>query len=455
MQNLSLMDRLPVFVLLLALLISSCDHGKDLQHNTEEHGPVTEQAAPPEEKEPELNVFGIDESLDVVTHMIRRNESLSAILREHGLSPAQIHELSRSSSGVFNVRRIRAGRPLHIYSMPDSSDSGLITHVVYEEDSAGFVRFNLADSVFVERDSKPVEIRTRLVSASITSSLYQTMREIGVDPQLTHRLADVYAWQVDFYRIQPGDHFRVLFEERLVDGQVTDIGRVKAAVFTHRNQDFYAFHYRQGDLDEYFDDEGNSLRRQFMAAPLDYTRISSRFTNRRFHPVLKRNMPHHGTDYAAPVGTPIRAVGDGTITVARFDRNNGNYIRIRHNSIYETGYLHMSRFADGMRPGTQVIQGQIIGYVGATGLATGPHLCFRFWQHGNPVDPQRIDLPPADPIQDEHRIPFSARKEHLLKELDINPDSVLDRPAIFAIQIGYNGVLSNRNLLDESGTGDL
>jgi murein DD-endopeptidase MepM/ murein hydrolase activator NlpD len=361
------MYRFPAFVILIVLLVSSCDISTQQPKTTDHEKPVLLEKDPIVEEiaEPELNAFGIDESLDVSTHVIRRNESLSAILRAHGLTPAQIHELSRSSTGVFDVRRLRAGRPLHIFSETDSTGSGKITHVVYEDNSADFVRFHLADSMFVVRDSKSVEIRTRLVSGSITSSLYQTMREIGVNPQLTHRLADVYAWQVDFYRIQPGDHFRVLFEERLVDGEVSDLGRIKAAVFNHRNQDFYAFHYLQDDLDEYFDEEGNSLRRQFMAAPLDYTRISSRFTNRRFHPVLRRNMPHHGTDYAAPVGTPIRAVGDGTVTVARFDRNNGNYIRIRHNSIYETGYLHMSRFAEGMRPGTQVKQGQIIGYVGS------------------------------------------------------------------------------------------
>ncbi len=449
------MTRITSILILLFLAATACEFTAEHTQATDEKDLVVETASELVPGEPSLDAFGIDESLDITTHVIRRNESLSTILRGHGLASGDIHELSRASSDVFDVRRMRAGRPLHIYSKADSTGSASVAFVVYEDNSAEFIRFHLADSIFVERDHKPVETRTRLVDASITSSLYQTMRQIGVDPQLTHRLADVYAWQVDFYRIQPGDHFKVLFEERLIDGEVAEIGRIKAAVFTHRNQDFYAFHYRQNDHDEYFDEEGNSLRRQFMAAPLDYTRISSRFTNRRFHPVLKRNMPHHGTDYAAPVGTPIRAVGDGTITVARYDRNNGNYIRIRHNSIYETGYLHMSRFANGMRPGTQVKQGQIIGYVGATGLATGPHLCFRFWQHGRPVDPRRIDLPPADPILTEHRGSFAIRKEQLLGKLDIDHDSVLKRPEIFAIQIGYNGVLSNQNLYDVSDDGDL
>ena len=445
---------------LLSLIMASCEAWSESDQSSASSKsqpaansePITPE---PVESEPVYNIFGIDETLKVSTHIIRRNESLSAILRRHGLSSPEIHNLSRASSGIFDVRRMRAGRPLHIYYSPDWRHGDKVAFVVYEDNTSDFVRFSISDSVLVERDSKPVEIRTRLAGGIINSSLYQTMRDINVDPQLTNRLANVYAWQVDFYRIQPGDHFQVLFEERLIDGEAAEIGRIKAAVFTHRNQDYYAFHYMQNDIDEYFDEQGNSLRRQFMAAPLDYSRISSRFTNRRYHPVLKRNMPHHGTDYAAAVGTPIRAVGDGTITVARYDRNNGNYIRIRHNSVYETGYLHMSRFASGMQPGTQVKQGQIIGYVGQTGLATGPHLCFRFWQHGRPVDPRNIDLPPADPIQDEHRASFALRKEQLLGDLEIDPDTVLHRPAFFAIQTGYNGVLSGRHSHEESGAGDL
>ncbi len=455
-----IMNRTILLLTLLAMTHASCDtrpgnsqsdHNPDSGIAVSETGDVLLPA-----KKPMLNIFGIDKSLEVTTHTIRRNESLSIILRRHGLSSHDIHELSRASSGVFDLRRMRAGRPLHIYFSPDSIHNESIAFAVYEENASDYIRFSLLDSISVERDSKPVDIRTRLAGGTINSSLYQALRDINVDPQLTNRLANVYAWQVDFYRIQPGDHFKVLFEERLIDGQVAEIGRIKAAVFTHRNQDYYAFHYMQNSMDEYFDEHGNSLRRQFMAAPLDYSRISSRFTNRRYHPVLKRNMPHHGTDYAAPVGTPVRAVGDGTITVARYDRNNGNYIRVRHNSVYETGYLHMSRFASGMQAGTQVKQGQIIGYVGQTGLATGPHLCFRFWQHGRPVDPRNIDLPPAEPIQDEHRASFSTRKAGLLTNLEIDPDTVLHRPAFFAIRIGYDGVLSNHHSFDNSpGTGEL
>ncbi|MDG5767361.1 peptidoglycan DD-metalloendopeptidase family protein [Balneolales bacterium ANBcel1] len=405
---------------------------------------IHEQEQQENEVEPRLDSFGIDEDFDVTVHSIRRNQSLSTILRNHGYSHRQIHELSIASRGVFDVRRIRAGRPLHLYSHTDETEgpAGNPAYIIYEENQLDYVRFEISDSITVVRGSKPKEVQTRLVSGEIRGSLYQTLRQLDVNPDLTYRLADVFAWQIDFYRIQPGDRFKVLYEEHLVDGRVIETGKIKAAIFTHWNQDYYAFHYRQNDMDEYFDEAGNSLRRQFMAAPLDYTRISSRFTNSRYHPVLNRNMPHHGTDYAAPVGTPIRAVGDGVVTTAGYGRNNGNFVRIRHNSIYETGYLHMSRFADGIRAGVTVNQGQVIGYVGATGLATGPHLCFRFWEHGQPVDPRRIDLPPADPIHTMHRMAFTDRKIGLLEELGLNPDSLITRPATLAGNIGYSGVLS-------------
>lgn len=396
------------------------------------------------EKKTEYNVFGLDTRLAQTTHIIRRNESLSSILRQNGIEASLIRELGNESTDVFNVRRMRAGRPLHLFR-EKKTEEGLssLLYVIYEENERDFIRFSLNDPVTVERSKKPVEVKTRLLSGEIQTSLYQTMRDIGAHSELTHRLADVFAWQVDFYRIQKGDHFTVLFEEDWVDGKSTNIGRIKSAFFHHRNKDYYAFHYNQNGLDEYFDEYGNSLRRQFMAAPLNYTRISSRFTNRRFHPVLQRNMPHHGTDYAAPVGTPVRAVGDGVVIAATYGRHNGNYIRIRHNSVYETGYLHLSRFARNIQPGKTVAQGEIIGYVGATGTATGPHLCFRFWKNGQPVDPQRIDLPPADPVHKDHRADFFLKKREYLTKLGKETEFTRQPPLHFALDYGYRGILSS------------
>lgn len=430
--------------LILMFSVSHCDWNPgQTSQKTPKETEIADHAEPEKSLTPKRDLFGADTSLDAVRVTVRRNETLSVILRRHGLSHREIHELSRAADGIFDVRRIMAGRPLHLYFSPDGEQqNSRLRYIVYEENQTQFVRFALGDSILVQKDRKPVQIKTRKITGTIRGSLYQTMREIGVNPQLTHRMADVFAWQVDFYRIHPGDHFQVLFEEQVVDGKVAGMGRILAAHFNHRNRDYYAFHYRQDGLDEYFDEQGNSLRRQFMAAPLDYTRISSRFTNRRYHPVLRRHIPHHGIDYAAPTGTPIRSVGDGEVVHARFDRNNGNFVRIRHNSVYETGYLHMSRFANDIYPGAKVTQGQIIGYVGATGLATGPHLCFRFWKNGQPVNPQSLDLPPADPIKNEHRTAFLIRKEELLKELGIEPETVMQKPVTFAFDFGYNGVLS-------------
>lgn len=446
------MSRALLPAILIFFAFSACHISPD-DNSTSESVP-TETISDAVEKVPELDVFGINEEMESTTHRIRRNESLSSILRNNGFTSRDVHEMGQAASDIFDVRRIRAGRPLHIYHQSDGSgESQKPRYIVYEENNAEFVRFAISDTIRVERGSKPQETRTRVVSGEINSSLYQTLRSIGVDQQLTHRLAEVFAWQVDFYRIQRGDHFKIYFEEKYVDGQLSGIGRIKAAIFNHRGNDYYAFHYRQNGLDEYFDEKGNSMRRQFMAAPLEYNRISSHFTHSRYHPVHRRHMPHYGTDYAAPTGTPIRAVGDGIVTAARYGRNNGNFVRIRHNSIYETGYLHMSRFADGISAGTEVEQGQIIGYVGETGLATGPHLCFRFWKHGDPVNPQRIDLPPADPIQPEHRMAYISRKEELLHRLDIDPDTVIQRPFAFVPDFGYAGILSDPS--SQSNTGEL
>jgi murein DD-endopeptidase MepM/ murein hydrolase activator NlpD len=238
---------------------------------------------------------------------------------------------------------------------------------------------------------------------------------------LANRLADIYAWTIDFYRIQAGDRFRVLYTENMVDGESVGIDSIQAASFRFRGMEFLAFHYDQDSLGSYYDENGNSLQKAFLQAPLNYTRISSRFSRRRFHPVQKRYKAHLGTDYAAPTGTPIRTTGDGVVIAAGYTRGNGNYVKVRHNSIYTTQYLHMSRFASGIRSGAAVKQGQVIGYVGATGLATGPHLCYRFWKNGEQVDPFQEELPPAFPIQEDHQEAYQQLIEKRKKQLEAIP----------------------------------
>jgi murein DD-endopeptidase MepM/ murein hydrolase activator NlpD len=215
------------------------------------------------------------------------------------------------------------------------------------------------------------------------------------NPVLANELSEIYAWSIDFFGLQPADSFSVIYDELYVDSVSIGLGRIHAAYFRSSGTDFYAIPFVQDSVESYYDLEGNSLRKAFLKAPLRFSRISSRYSHSRVHPVLKIRRPHHGVDYAAPTGTPVQAIGDGKIIEAKRGYNNGggNYIKIRHNSIYTTAYLHLSGFAPGIATGTYVRQGDVIGYVGSTGLATGPHLDFRFYKNGSPVDPLKVEAP--------------------------------------------------------------
>ncbi|MFU8861058.1 MAG: peptidoglycan DD-metalloendopeptidase family protein [Cyclonatronaceae bacterium] len=408
----------------LCFLTASCTNDVNQSQPPQERAEIVEIAMV---EEPVYDSFGIEaDKYDLQTYRIRRNDNLSGILTQYGISHVTVNKIVAASRGIFDVRRIVAGRPVHIYTTADSLQQ--VEHIVYEQSYRDYVVFSLAEDVTVRSEQKELEKRLRYVEGTITGSLYATLTDQGADPALVSEMANVFAWQVDFYRIQRGDSFRVIYEEELIEDVPVSIGKIKAAQIVHFGKEYNAIHYLQGGRVEYFDFEGNSLRKAFLRAPLQYTRISSRFTNRRFHPILRRNVPHHGTDYAAPTGTPIRAVGDGVVTRSAYDRNNGNNVRIRHNSVYETGYLHMSRIANGIKPGTSVTQGQIIGYVGSTGLATGPHLCFRFWKNGQPVDPHRVEMPSSDPIQESQKPAFERQRDLLIALLD-SGNSVNTPPA--------------------------
>lgn len=363
----------------------------------------------------ETDEFGIPVDLfDSTSRIIRRNDTFSGVLSSFGLETEQVQAALDASKGVFDVRRIQPGREMVHYAPLNEGAPGL---VIYEIDLKSFVIFSFSDNVSVDVRTRDIQTRMRHVEGVIEGSLYETLRRQGASPALAVTLSEVYAWQIDFYRIQRGDAFKVFFEEETMDGKSIGVGRIQSAWFKHAGKEFVALHFEQDGKGDYYDAEGNSLRKAFLKAPLSYSRISSRFTNRRFHPVLKRNIPHHGTDYAAPTGTPIRAVGDAVVTKASYDNANGNHVRLRHNGTYETGYLHMSRIAPGVRAGSRVSQGQIIGYVGSTGLATGPHLCYRFWVNGVPADPHRVEFPSSTPIAAEYRARFNLTRSERMAEL--------------------------------------
>ena len=364
--------------------------------------------------------FGIPvDSFEVVESVVQRGESFGNILLNYGVDYATIHKIAVDYKEVFDVRYLRSGRPYTLFC--DASDSARTArYMVYQPSDIDYFVFDLSDSVKVEEGHKEVKVRVAETSGVITSSLYESLVENGASPQLVVELSTMYAWSIDFFRIQKGDTYKVIYEKRFIDDSVfVGMGQIIAANFNHGDRDFYSFYFEKGDdYWDYFDEKGNTLRKAFLKAPLKYSRISSRYSPKRFHPVLKRYRSHLGTDYAAPRGTPIMATADGQVIAASYTRGNGNYVKIRHNATYTTQYLHMSKFAQGIRAGKVVKQGDVIGYVGSTGLATGPHVCYRFWVNGKQVDPYKQELPEADPIKPEYRDEYLVIMQELKDRID-------------------------------------
>ncbi|MCK9280155.1 MAG: peptidoglycan DD-metalloendopeptidase family protein [Melioribacteraceae bacterium] len=349
---------------------------------------------------PTPNSFGlIVDSLIEVDGIIEPNQTLSDILTTHGIAKNKVHEIALAAEPVFSTRNFKAGNDFVVYATWDTVET--VKYFVYIADPVNYVVFDLRDSIKVYKAQKEVVIKQDSAKATINGSLYGTFEKLNLDPNLAVKMAEVYAWQIDFYRIQVGDHFNVYYEQAFVEGKPYGVGKILAAKFNHNKHDFYAIRFEQDKNHGYYDEKGNSARKAFLKSPLKFSRITSRFTNKRFHPVLKRMKAHLGTDYAAPTGTPILSVGDGTVVEAHYKVFNGNYVKIKHNATYTTQYLHMSKIAPGMKPGKHVTQGQVIGFVGSTGLATGPHVCFRFWKNGTQVDPLKEKIPASDPVKPE------------------------------------------------------
>jgi murein DD-endopeptidase MepM/ murein hydrolase activator NlpD len=368
-------------------------------------------------QEEPVNQFGFnDYDLVETIKNVQRNETLSDIFNSFNIGDISLDQIINKTKKIFNVRSIREGRPYHSYVTDDSLSQ--LKYLVYQIDYINFLIFDFNDSLLVYKGTKQIEQRKNTFAATINNSLYASLNENGASIELALKLSQIFAWQVDFYSIQRGDFFKVIYEENLVDGKVIGIGNIAGAYFNHKGQEYYAIPFEQDSVIQFFDQYGNSLRKAFLKAPLEFSRISSRFSKNRFHPILKRNKPHLGTDYAAPHGTPIRTIGDGIVVEAGYSGGNGNYVKVKHNSTYSTQYLHMSRFAKGIRKGATVKQGQVIGYVGSTGMATGPHLCFRFWKNGIQVDPYKEKNPPSFPVKKEMIAQFDSVKSEIISELD-------------------------------------
>ncbi len=320
--------------------------------------------------------------------VVSKNQSLSTILAAHGLSGREIHRLVESSKGVFNVRKIRPGQAYACFYPRDTTAP--MSFWVYEAGPRSYVLFDLRDDYKTEVVKYPVEWVRKQVAGTVESSLWNAMSASGTDPVLAVELAQIFGWTIDFFGLQKQDEFRVIYEQEFVEDKELSNFRILGALFTHADSAHFAIPFFQSGEWMYFNEHGKSLEGAFLKAPLDFFRITSRFSNSRFHPVLKRYRSHHGVDYAAPVGTPVYAIGAGTVTARAYDRKGGgNYVKIKHANSYVTTYMHLSRFAKGLKVGQKVAQKEVIGYVGSSGMSTGPHLDFRVHENGRPLDPLR------------------------------------------------------------------
>ncbi len=351
------------------------------------------------------SIYGISiDTLNVEKYSINNGQNLSDILFEHGIDYLTIDKIALKSQGVYDVRKMRAGNPYFLLSSTDSLNNP--QYLIYERNPIDFVVFTLTDSFNIYHQSKLLTVDTVQTTGVINGSLWLTMLENNDDPNLAIALSEIYAWTIDFFGLYQNDSYKIVYEKMYADTQFVGIGNIIAAYFNHINSDNYAFYFEQDSIGDYFDEEGGSMRRAFLKAPLRFSRISSRFSYNRRHPILKIRRPHLGVDYVAAIGTPVHSVGDGIVVNAGRRGQAGRTVTIKHNGTYTTQYMHLSRYGTGVRSGARVIQGQIIGYVGSSGLSTGAHLDFRFYKSGKAVDPLKVKSPPVNPVNSNNMEPF-------------------------------------------------
>lgn len=372
----------------------------------------TSPATETEEEQPEAPVvryeFGLPiDSFRVDTGVVRQGETLGGMLNRLGADRRQMTGITLLPRSEFDVHTIQPGKTYYALYQPDTAGIDRLQYFIYVPSISKSVVLHLTDSMHVEHFEKPTIHQPRTAEVVIESSPWNAMVVNNLPVELALELSEIYAWTIDFFGLQKGDSIRVYYDELYVDTVRTGIGRIYAANFYHGRRWQEAFWFEEGNIRNYFDADGQSLRKAFLKAPLNYKRISSHFTYARKHPIYKIVRPHTGVDYAAPAGTPVVSIGDGVVTMCAYKGGGGNTVKIRHNSTYTTAYLHLSKYAKGLSVGQHVRQGEVIGYVGSTGSSTGPHLDFRVWKNGTPIDPLKMVSPPAEPIPAQYRDTFS------------------------------------------------
>lgn len=397
-----------ITLLLVLFLVVSCKDDK------------VEIKVPVKKPEPIRYDFGFKlNDFKVVTDTIRKDDTFGSIIEKQNLNGKQVYDVIAKVKDTFNVRIVRLGKP---YTMLLSKDkSKRLQYFIYQPDQLTYYVIDFNDSIVkASKKLKPVTFKRRTVAGELNGSLSETLKNEGVAASLSAQLTSVFKWSIDFFKSQKGDKFAVTFTERYINDTVYDgVDSLECAFFEYKGKKIYAFPFKQNASDkkvDYYDEEGKALKNFFLKAPLKTINITSRFSKRRYHPVQKFFKPHNGTDYAAPHGTPIMSTANGVVELAGYSAGNGNHVKVKHDRTYSTQYLHMSKIL--VRKGQHVRQGQIIGKVGSTGLATGPHVCYRFWKNGKQVDALKLKLPNSAPMDKKNLPKFISFMTPLKRELD-------------------------------------
>ncbi len=364
--------------------------------------------------------FGFNYSdFNVVQDTVKRGDSFGAIIGKQNIGDKKIHEIVAQTKDTFNVRNIRISKAYVLLRSKDKTNK--LQYFIYQPDAINYCVLDFRDSVVVAYNKKkPITIKRKIIGGVLKGSLSETLSNAHVSPNLANKITQIYSWSIDFFKIKKGDRFGITFTERFINDSIYDgVDNLEAAFFEYKGKLVYAFPFAQNESSgkkEYYDEEGKTLKNFFLKTPIKFSRLTSRFTMNRFHPVQKRWKAHKGTDYAAPTGTPITTTASGIVERTGYTAGNGNYVKVKHNSTYSTQYLHMSKIL--VRRGQHVNQGDVIGRVGSTGLATGPHVCYRFWKNGVQVDALKLNLPSGEPMMGSNKERFLKTIEPLKKELD-------------------------------------
>ncbi len=397
-----------VTAVLATCFICSCSSGEKVEEEVKIEDTIETKYGIP------VNGYTIEQGV------VKNGDFFGDLMYSVGLDHNALTKVINGSKDVFDIRKIKVGNAYEFFFEKDSlGEKGAAAYFVYEQDAMSHVLFSLKDSVYAKEIAKEIESKKRYAEVTVNTSLWNDVVNAGASPVLALELSDIYAWTIDFFGLQKGDSFKVVYDELSYNGEFIDIGNIYYCEFIHSGKAYNSIYFVDGEKGNvYWNEEGESLRKAFLKAPLQFKRISSKFTYRRLHPVHKVYRAHTGVDYAAPTGTPVMSIGDGVVISRGWGGGGGNTIKIRHNSVYTTAYLHLSRYAKGLKKGDRVKQGQVIGYVGSTGSSTGPHLDFRVWKNGTPIDPLKMESPSVEPVSKENMDAFKAVAEKAKVQMD-------------------------------------